>query len=192
MNTKLPPPGCYWGGATQPYWHPGENPTADMLLFRQAAEPELLLIRRALNVQAAPGKWAFPGGFVDTHAPFGVPWAADVETPRAAALRELEEEAGLVLTPAAQARLVHIDIGRPGDDVRNNREAWTRKNIFAVVAQPEEILTTATSATENDTDRVQWFPLAKALGMQLAFDHSRILQIACAKLGVKTPETILR
>lgn len=46
----------------------------------------LILTRRALHLRNHPGQWALPGGRVD-----------EGETPERAALRELEEEVGLVL-----------------------------------------------------------------------------------------------
>lgn len=48
----------------------------------------LLLTRRALSLQHHPGQWALPGGRVEPG-----------ETPESAALRELQEEVGLVLAP---------------------------------------------------------------------------------------------
>jgi 8-oxo-dGTP pyrophosphatase MutT (NUDIX family) len=53
-------------------------------------QPCFLLTRRAGGLRAHPGQWALPGGRVD-HG----------ETAVDAALRELEEEVGLVLPPAA-------------------------------------------------------------------------------------------
>jgi 8-oxo-dGTP pyrophosphatase MutT (NUDIX family) len=50
----------------------------------------LLLTRRAAGLSAHAGQWAMPGGRID-----------DGETPEAAALRELVEEVGLSLPPAA-------------------------------------------------------------------------------------------
>lgn len=49
----------------------------------------LLLTRRAASLQNHAGQWALPGGRID-----------EGETAEAAALRELREEVGLVLTPA--------------------------------------------------------------------------------------------
>jgi len=182
----------YWGGPTQPYWHPGQNPTADLLLFRRVScEPDLLLIRRSLEARADPGRWAFPGGFVDTDAPIGTPWEAGKESCDRAALRELEEEGGLILLPSACRRLIRIDIAGPGEDARNNRDAWTVKNVFAVVAKMSELKakgcpegSEAVPQPGDDADRVHWTPLSEALGMSLAFDHSRILKKACAQLGL--------
>ena len=50
----------------------------------------LLLTRRAETLRAHAGQWALPGGRIDAG-----------ETPEAAALRELQEEVGLRLEPAA-------------------------------------------------------------------------------------------
>ncbi len=53
-------------------------------------DPALLLTRRAGHLRAHAGQWALPGGRVD-----------EGETPEQAALRELHEELGLWLPPAA-------------------------------------------------------------------------------------------
>lgn len=52
--------------------------------------PALLLTRRAAGLRAHAGQWALPGGRVD-----------EGETAEQAALRELAEETGLALAPAA-------------------------------------------------------------------------------------------
>ena len=51
-----------------------------------STEPALMLTRRAENLRAHAGQWALPGGRLDAG-----------ETPEQAALRELQEEVGLVL-----------------------------------------------------------------------------------------------
>lgn len=52
--------------------------------------PAMLLTRRAASLRAHAGQWALPGGALDAG-----------ETPEAAALRELHEETGLHVAPAA-------------------------------------------------------------------------------------------
>ena len=69
---------------------------------RRHGEPEVLVVRRSPESRFLPGYVAFPGGAVDAddeaHAErwFGDPALA----PRAAAVRELVEEAGITLTAA--------------------------------------------------------------------------------------------
>ncbi|MFT3818513.1 MAG: CoA pyrophosphatase [Rubrivivax sp.] len=55
-----------------------------------STRPALLLTRRAAAMRQHAGQWALPGGRID-----------DGESPEQAALRELHEEVGLTLTPAA-------------------------------------------------------------------------------------------
>jgi 8-oxo-dGTP pyrophosphatase MutT (NUDIX family) len=70
---------------------------ATVILLRGGAEKlELLLVKRTPKARFMGGVWVFPGGAVDQHEGDG-----DVAV-RAAAVRELEEEAGVVLDdPAA-------------------------------------------------------------------------------------------
>jgi 8-oxo-dGTP pyrophosphatase MutT (NUDIX family) len=67
---------------------------ATVIVLRGGAERlEVLLVRRTPKARFMGGAWVFPGGAVDK---------ADGSGHRAAAIRELEEEAGLVLDdPAA-------------------------------------------------------------------------------------------
>lgn len=71
-----------------------EGPGAELEGLPRWPEPSpraaLLLTRRAETLRAHAGQWALPGGRIDAG-----------ETPEAAALRELHEEVGLRLNPAA-------------------------------------------------------------------------------------------
>ena len=54
-----------------------------------STEAALILTRRAANLRRHAGQWALPGGRID-----------EGETPEQTALRELQEEVGLLLAPA--------------------------------------------------------------------------------------------
>ena len=153
--------------------HPGPNPAADLVLLRTAdGHLEVLLIRRALTASADPGKWALPGGFVDTSALAGEPWAADVELPGHAALRELHEEAGLDLT-AFESSLVPIGMYEGGGrDPRDTADAWVRSHVFALRVDEASGRTAITA--QDDAEAVDWHAI-DALP-PLAFDHARILR----------------
>src|SRR5581483_8738666 len=81
--------------------NPGEETVprlaATVILLRGGAEAlEVLLVRRNPNSRFMGGAWVFPGGAVDRGEGEGQPAL------RAAAIRELEEEAGIRLSGDAQ------------------------------------------------------------------------------------------
>jgi 8-oxo-dGTP pyrophosphatase MutT (NUDIX family) len=66
---------------------------ATVIVLRGGAERlEVLLVQRTPKARFMGGAWVFPGGSVDK---------ADADGHRAAAIRELEEEAGIVIEDAA-------------------------------------------------------------------------------------------
>jgi 8-oxo-dGTP pyrophosphatase MutT (NUDIX family) len=68
------------------------RPAATVILLRDTGRaPEILMVRRTPRARFMGGIWVFPGGAVDPHEGEG-----DAAL-RAAALRELEEEAGIRL-----------------------------------------------------------------------------------------------
>jgi 8-oxo-dGTP pyrophosphatase MutT (NUDIX family) len=68
------------------------RPAATVILLRGAAERlEILLVKRNPRARFMGGAWVFPGGAVDRHEGRGEPAL------RAAAMRELREEAGIEL-----------------------------------------------------------------------------------------------
>jgi len=171
----------YWGTATQPFWHPGPNPTIDLVLVRDdAAGKEILLIERAAHAKAEPGKWALPGGFVDTNAVKGQPWRPGRESLQQAALRETAEETGLYLPQfGKQLQLVGVFEGG-GRDPRDNAEAWVRSTVFALNIGNVEV---RQPAGRDDAARAEWKPLAQLPSLQLAFDHATIVARALTILG---------
>ena len=129
--------------------------TVDALVLAGSGEDmQVLVIER--GKPPGMGLWALPGGFVDKF-----------ESPRAAVVRELREETGLML-PAAAARPLALR-SREGRDPRG----WT-------VSQPFLFWLPATAAvTGGDDARLATWVALRELG-PLAFDHGAIL---CEGLG---------
>ncbi len=67
------------------YKYPRPAITADCVVITREAEPKVLLIQR--GDEPFKGCWAFPGGFMNMD-----------ETTEQCAIRELEEETGLVVS----------------------------------------------------------------------------------------------
>jgi 8-oxo-dGTP pyrophosphatase MutT (NUDIX family) len=79
------------------------RPAATVVAVRPASDGvEVLVLRRGPSSRFLPGYVVFPGGAVDdTDADRAARWfRSAAEAPRAAAVRELAEEAGLALTAA--------------------------------------------------------------------------------------------
>jgi 8-oxo-dGTP pyrophosphatase MutT (NUDIX family) len=83
-------------------------PAATVILLRDGtAGIETLMVKRDSKLAFAGGMWVFPGGRVDADDyPPGAPDDVDAAS-RRAAVREAEEEAGLVVDEDALVRLSH-------------------------------------------------------------------------------------
>ncbi|MHB8657895.1 MAG: NUDIX hydrolase [Solirubrobacteraceae bacterium] len=93
MDIARPEPGAelHQGPATVP------RPAATVILLKGGSETlQVLLVQRNPQARFMGGAWVFPGGSVDRHEGSGQPAL------RAAALRELAEEAGIVLSDPDQ------------------------------------------------------------------------------------------
>jgi 8-oxo-dGTP pyrophosphatase MutT (NUDIX family) len=74
---------------------------ASVILLRGGGERlELLLVRRTPQARFMGGVWVFPGGAVDAHEGDGDASSPEGEAHRAAALRELREEASIAIDDA--------------------------------------------------------------------------------------------
>ncbi len=171
-----------WGGANDPYWHLGANPTVDMVLTRQcpgSGGRQVLLIRRDADAATEGGKWALPGGFQHTTAPRGTPWRRDVESAAQACIRELREETGLDISALA-AQLRHLgNYEGNGRDPRDTPQAWSRSEVFAMHL-PDELAASPLCGGDDASD-ARWFDVA-AMPQGLAFDHATILADGLARL----------
>lgn len=127
------------------YEYPRPSLTADCVIFK---DNQVLLIRR----KDAPfaNMWAFPGGF-----------ANEGEEPLATALRELQEETGVI---GVELELVGV-FGKPKRDPRG----WVVSVAFLADVTGREIHPVAA----DDAADTMW--VSADTFMQLAFDHNDIL-----------------
>lgn len=138
---------------------------------------EVLLLRRAAASRFAPGYVVFPGGVVDAEDEArAAAWFGDpAEAVRAAAVRELAEEAGLALTsdglrPLSVGEALDEVVGAspPGLDALPEMARWLAPEIlterfdarFYAVAAPAGLEATPDMA---EVDRAWWEPPADAL-----------------------------
>lgn len=141
------------------YDHPRPAFTADVVLLRwRGGYVELLLIERDRDPFA--GRFALPGGFVDPG-----------EDPRAAALRELAEEAGVGEVPLYEVGV----FGAPGRDPRG----WVVSSAWIGLAPPD-----VRAEAGDDARSLSWHRLAEL--PPLAFDHGDIVEAARRRLREMT------
>jgi len=126
--------------------------TADVVVT--TTDGYVLLIERGWD--PFKGQWALPGGHVDPG-----------ETSRAAAARELAEEAGVY---AAPEELVQVGVfDEPGRDPRGR---------YVTVAYRLTVIPGLPIEAGDDATRAEWWPLS---GLPpLAFDHADIIAAAVA------------
>lgn len=96
-------------------WFDGPNKAADALILVAIRGVQHMAV-----VRRDSGHWAMPGGFVGPE-----------EGPRAAAFRELAEEAGVVVGPRSveHARLVYEGYVR---DPRNTDDSWIETSVYCL------------------------------------------------------------
>ncbi|GGV45929.1 NUDIX domain-containing protein [Streptomyces spectabilis] len=126
--------------------------TADVVVT--TTDGYVLLIERGWD--PFKGQWALPGGYVDPG-----------ETSRAAAARELAEEAGVYASEAELEQVGAFD--RPGRDPRGR---------YVSVAYHLTVLPGTAIEAGDDATRAQWWPLGDL--PPLAFDHPEIIDAAVA------------
>ena len=129
------------------YKYPRPAVTADCVVITKEENPKVLLIERGF--EPFKGCWAFPGGFMNMD-----------ETTEQCAIRELEEETGMVVTEL-------IQIGAYSKVDRDPRGRTVTVAYLVLVDHPVEV------TGQDDAAKAQWFPI-DALP-PLAFDHDDIM-----------------
>ena len=147
--------------------------TVDVVIFCvQQDALKLLLVPRPHNVQEPfPGRWALPGGFVDVKKDRSLLECAG---------RKLREKTG-VASPYLE------QLGSWGDCDRDPRGWTTTHAYFALIPMTAR---TETAPSPGSTES-QWVEVDEASRKRLAFDHSKILGAAVARLRGKVEYTSL-
>jgi 8-oxo-dGTP diphosphatase len=136
------------------YKYPRPSVTADCVVITNESQPKVLLIQRGND--PFKGQWAFPGGFMDMD-----------ETTEQCAIRELEEETGLVVSDLHQ-------IGAYSKVDRDPRGRTITVAYLAIIDKPVIV------HGQDDAAKAEWFPLSAL--PELAFDHADIMKDAIALL----------
>jgi 8-oxo-dGTP diphosphatase len=116
-------------------------------------DDKVLLVKRGCEPDR--GRWAFPGGHIEL--------GEDIE---AGAFRELAEETGLSIRPESKRMGVIF-------------ERYNQHVVFYFVVQlylTEDQLPIVRG--QDDAEEARWTSLGEAQGMELAFDHNKILGMA--------------
>jgi 8-oxo-dGTP diphosphatase len=130
--------------------------TADVALF-SVVGPELkvLLIQRGGELEH--GKWAMPGGHVDSEDYY------DIEK---TAIREMEEETGINLLQEPYPIHIRYAFSETEGD-------WSGVFFWGVAGRHHNL--TGMRAGSDAMD-IGWFSLAELMKLEMAFDHRSILE----------------
>ncbi|MFX1296780.1 MAG: NUDIX domain-containing protein [Promethearchaeota archaeon] len=134
----------------------------DTVIFDDTKENVVLIKRK---YPPCKNQWALPGGFIEKG-----------ETAEQAALREAEEETGLILK-------IEGKIGFYDDPDRDPRGRVV-STAFACSIPGDDVIKVSDEAKE-----VKFIPLKELKGVDLAFDHEFILRDAVKKFLGKWPNT---
>lgn len=159
-------------GHTYPF--PMTSVATDIAVFHvtEKGSLQIALVRRKEDSDAFPGAWALPGGFFKPYEDDDI---------ISCVLRELSEEAGLVL-PFSVADRPHVELvgvySARGRDPRPERVISIAH--LAVVTGDQVALA---PVPDTDVTEARWFPYEALGGLDLAFDHGQIIRDARRKLA---------
>jgi len=171
-----------------PLRYSGENPTSSAVVTRMIdGQQQVLMIKRGDNASEG-GKWALPGGFVDTESKKGEAFKSGKETELAAAIREVKEETGLDLSGVGQNMIEGLGMfdRTVNKDPRNTKTSWVSSHMFGFQIDPE--LGDTVEGTDDASD-AKWFTIDELNNLQaneIAFNHEEVL--ISQELRMTTPE----
>jgi 8-oxo-dGTP diphosphatase len=147
--------------------------TVDVVIFSVREETlQVLLVRRPEGAgEPFPGRWALPGGFIDT--------ARDRDL-EACARRKLVEKTGVEAPYLEQ-------LGSFGGASRDPR-GWSATHVyFALIGSDDVVVRAGGNAADS-----RWFAVrGEGVHEPLAFDHAELLRCALARLRSKVEYTSL-
>ena len=156
---------------TMPYHYrfPMVSVAADVVCFTVHPDDglQVALVRRSWESDAFAGYWALPGGFLQ---------AERDKTIIECAHRELREETGV---QAAHLELVDVF----SDLDRDPRPERVLSVAFLAIIPAHDLTLGPVPAT--DVTAARWFSYDRALQLDLAFDHRRIIEAGRARLAGK-------
>lgn len=183
-------------------------------IVREAAQLEVMMVRRTLDARFMPGMWVFPGGAIDdtdANPPpaFGPP---PVDVWRVAALREMIEETGIWLTSdgteehgvTEDAFADVIESGATLDPARLIYFAnWITPAVFPIGFDTRFFLAHVDSDTEGAIDGdelidLAWVPAAEVIDRErrgdwdLAYPTRQTLALLSNERSVETLTSRLR
>jgi 8-oxo-dGTP diphosphatase len=137
------------------YDYPRPAVTADIIILKLLNNQQsVLLIER--KHPPFEGMWALPGGFFEMG-----------ETLEETALRELQEETGIIGVKLAQFHTFS----------KVNRDPRHRTITTVFIGQADE--NTITPEAGDDAAKVRWFPLENL--PPLAFDHGEVMEMVISR-----------
>lgn len=154
------------------FFYKGKNPCSDVVVIK---DNNILLIRRSLTVSTEPGKWALPGGFVNSNSSKrGEHFIYDIEEPLDAVIRELKEETNLDLSEQKK-HFYKIGVFQGKNrDPRDNKISYSQS--YAYIIKLPHTVNTDNIIGMDDADMVKWFNLDDIYNLNMAFDHMEIIK----------------
>lgn len=157
------------------YWFVGENPTVDAVIMNKN---KILLIKR--RGETENGKWALPGGFVESQSKKNTVFQKNKETFKTAVVREVKEETSIDLTPYLNKIIfVNAYVGGPNDP-RGTNNKWSKNYLYIVNTGDDDII----SHAGDDASDSKWVSIEDINKLSLAFDHKKLISDALKRLKI--------
>jgi ADP-ribose pyrophosphatase YjhB (NUDIX family) len=144
--------------------------TVDMAIFTIRDEAlNVLLVKR--NQHPAKGKWALPGGFIDTHKD-----------------KSLDDTAKRKLVEKTGVKISHVEQVASFSGKKRDPRGWSVTIAYMALIADEHIKL----IKDESSEEIQWMPVHQiGKKMSLAFDHKGILNACHERLKSKIQYTSL-